>query len=366
MAFTSAEDEPPRLPAFGIYSSVTASQENNMSFTDVATTMTSQSASVDLPQRIFEPSPDFREKFNRLPFRYAHNLASHPLMQLPRLVELANTLIQYGPGSIRCQASNMPKHLKWTDATLKEQFQEKLPEFIANIEQSESWLLLYSVQRDPEYRALLDQIIDELEQLTGEPLRQQMSWIDAYIFIASPRAVTSYHIDHESTFLMQMHGDRTSNLFDGNDRSILTEEELEDFYIGNLNAAHYREENQAKAYVYPMKAGIGVHHPVCAPHWYQNGERYSIALGVHFDFKADDRRARVHQVNYYLRKLGLNPTPPGQSAIKDAIKINAIGLVSKRHSSSKSEVLYSGIQRVRRVLGAVAVPIRALRHRRDR
>ncbi|MGI0491589.1 hypothetical protein ACN4EG_07240 [Alkalinema pantanalense CENA528] len=299
------------------------------------------------PDLIFEPSPDFRDKFNRLPFMYSHYLADHSLMQLPRLVELANTLIQYGPGSIRCQASKMPKHLKWTDATLKEDLQEKLPEFIANIEHSESWLLLYSVQRDPEYCALVNQIIDELEQLTGQPLRQEMSWIDAYIFIASPRAVTSYHIDHESTFLMQMHGDRTSNLFDGHDRSILTEEELENFYIGDLTAATYSDAKQAKAYVYPMTAGKGVHHPVCAPHWYQNGEQYSIALGIHFDFKSDDRRARVHQVNYYLRKLGLNPTPPGQSAFKDSLKIKLIGLFSDRCPQTKSDVLYSGIRRLR-------------------
>lgn len=306
------------------------------------------------PDRIFEPSPDFRDKFNRLPFMYSHYLADHPLMQLPRLVELANTLIQYGPGSIRCQASKMPKHLKWTDATLKEDLQEKLPEFIANIEHSESWLLLYSVQRDPEYRALVDQIIDELEQLTGQPLRQEMSWIDAYIFIASPRAVTSYHIDHESTFLMQMHGDRTSNLFDGNDRSILTDEELENFYIGDLTAATYSDAKQAKAYVYPMTAGKGVHHPVCAPHWYQNGEQYSIALGIHFDFKSDDRRARVHQANYYLRKLGLKPTPPGQSAFKDSLKIKFIGLFSDRHPQTKGDVLYSGIRRLRGIAAKIA------------
>ncbi len=31
--------------------------------------------------------------------------------------------------------------------------------------------------------------------------REDVTWEDAYIFLASPNAVTPYHIDHEATFL---------------------------------------------------------------------------------------------------------------------------------------------------------------------
>lgn len=301
----------------------------------------------NLPARILAANEaDLYQQLNRNSFMFTHNLAGHPLFQLPRLVELANHLITYGPGSIRCQVSGIPMNLKWTDVQLKEQFQEQIPEFIANIEKSDSWLLLYKAHRDPAYKALLDQIVNELEAVVDFPLRQEITWLDAYIFIASPHSITPYHIDHDSTLLLQMHGERESNLFDPYDHSILTEQELENFYIGDLNAANYRVENQCKANVYSLTPGRGVHHPVCAPHWYENGSSYSIALGIHFSLRSFDLKARVYQVNHYLRKLGLNPTPLGQSPSRDQAKISAVGLFTKRKPENKLEVFQSGILRM--------------------
>ncbi len=313
------------------------------------------------PERILAANEATRyQQFNRDSFMFTHHLAGHPLFQIPRLVELAQHLITYGSGSIRCQISGIPMHLKWTDVQLKEQFQEQIPEFLANIEKSDSWLLLYSVQRDPTYQILLDQIVDELTDLTGVPLRQEMTWLDAYIFVASPHAVTPYHIDHESTFLFQMHGDRQSNLFPRDDRAVLTDQELENFYIGDLTAANFKQEYQSKATVYPLVAGKGVHHPVCAPHWYQNGESYSVALGVHFGLRSFDLQARIYQVNHYLRKLGLNPAPPGQSALRDQIKIQIMGLLSKRHPANKSEVFRSGSNRLQSTLRGMKAPFKLI------
>ena len=319
----------------------------------------------DLPDRILAASEaEPYQQFNRDSFMFTHHLAGHPLLQIPRLVDLASHLITYGPGSVRCQISGIPMHLKWTDIQLKEQFQEQIPNFIANIEKSDSWLLLYSVQRDPAYQMLLDQIVDELTDLTGVALRQEMTWLDAYIFIASPHAVTPYHIDHESTFLFQMHGDRQANLFPCDDRTLLTDQELEKFYIGDLNAANFKPEYQSRANVYPLVPGKGVHHPVCAPHWYQNGETYSVALGVHFGLRSFDLRARVYQSNHYLRKLGINPRPPGQSAFRDRLKIKTMGLLSKRNPLTKSDVVRSGSDRIRKLVSSVAFPVKWLRQRR--
>lgn len=308
---------------------------------------------------------EYYQQFNRDSFMFTHHLAGNSLFQIPRLVELAQHLITYGPGSIRCQVSGIPMDLKWTDIQLKEQFQAQIPDFLANIEKSDSWLLLYSVQRDPVYQVLLDQIVDELSELTGVPLRKEMTWLDAYIFVASPHAVTPYHIDHESTFLFQMHGDRQSNIFPCDDRTLLTDQELESFYIGDLNAATFRPEYQSSAKVYPLVPGKGVHHPVCAPHWYQNGETYSVAMGVHFGLRSFDLRARIYQVNHYLRKLHLPITPPGKSAIRNQLKIQALGLLSKRHPVTKSDVVRSGSDRLRRVINSVAAPVKYFKQRRS-
>jgi len=301
-----------------------------------------------LPNPIIEGSAsEFCEKFNRSPFMFSHALGEHPLFEIPRLVELAATILRNG-GNVRCQTSDVPVHLKWHEAEVKEQ----LLEHMANIDKSGSWLLLYSVQCDPEYQALLDQVVTELETLTGVPLRQESTSLDAYIFVASPHSVTPYHIDHDSTFLFQIHGERESNLFDPYDRSLLTDQELENFYIGDQTAANYKEENQSKAYVYPLVPGKGVHHPVFAPHWYKNGNSYSVALGIHLGLHSFDLLARVYQVNHYLRKLGFEPTPPGKSALQDKLKMAFMGMFVKRKPETKLDLFYSGVYRIRDLLQA--------------
>lgn len=301
-----------------------------------------QKFELNLPNQIFSKNPgNFQEKFNRSSFQFTHNLADHPLFDLDRLVQLANFL-STTEGNVRCQVSNVSKASKWSSIPLKSQVLEA----IRTIEESGSWVLLYSVHRDPQYAALLERIITELEKETGQQLRQEITWLDAYIFIASPQSVTPYHIDHESTFLFQIHGERDANLFNGDDRSILTEQEIEQYYMGNLEAATYHEHNQEKASVYKLIPGSGVHHPIRAPHWFKNGSSYSVAMGIHFCSKTYDKQAKIYQANHYLRKFGLKSTPPGKSNTKDWIKFFIMNLPSKTNPKNKQELLRSNIHRI--------------------
>jgi hypothetical protein len=290
---------------------------------------------------------DFLQKYNRSPFMFSHNLAGNPLFEIPRLAELASTLSSNDKyRKPRCHVANVPVDHKWADAQLRDQISEA----ISNIVESNAWVLLYSVQVDPDYAKLLDQIINELETLVGMPLRQEITWLDAYIFIASPHAVTHYHIDHEATFLFQIQGEREANIFSPSDRQILSAPEIESYFQGNLDAAIYKAENQHKANVYGLVPGKGVHHPVLAPHCYKNGNSHSIALGIHFCLRSYDLVSRVYQVNYFLRKLGFNPVAPGKSALQDRLKIFLIGMFSKRNPTNKFELMDSGVARIRSFL----------------
>lgn len=94
--------------------------------------------------------------------------------------------------------------------------------------------------------------------------------------------------------------------------------------------------------------GTDVHHPVCAPHWVKNGSDYSVALSINFCMRSFDQRAKVYQINHYLRKLGLSPTPPGKSVWRDRLKIATLELISARNPKTKYELLRSGIKRVAR------------------
>jgi hypothetical protein len=290
----------------------------------------------------------YNPKFNQRSFIFSHNLAGNPLFERPRLVELAKRgLAERGPSSLHWMTSEAPVEAKWNIPAFTQK--EKVTEAIANLETAKSWVLLYSVQRDPAYRALLDTVMREIEIVT-ELQCSEITWQDAYIFMASPYSVTPYHIDHEATFLFQMYGDRLANIWNANDGSVLTDPEIESYYVGDLGAATYKPENQSKADVYELSPGKGVHHPVRAPHWFKNGDTCSVALGVHFCMRKYDHQAKVYQVNHFLRRYGLNPTPPGKSAWRDRVKTSTLSVLSKRNPQTKNELLRSGINRMSRPL----------------
>lgn len=290
---------------------------------------------------------EFREKFTRQSFLCSHNLVGNPLFELPRLTALAETLLKKeGPSAIRWKNANAPVDARWGQLPPGEQI-KSVSEAVYNLDKSGSWVLLYRAQQDPEYGAILEKTIDEVAEMIGKPLRDEISWKDTYIFLGSPHAITPYHIDHETTFLFQVHGDREAHFWDQNDRSVLTDQEIEEYYLGNFGAGTYRQENQAKARIYNLVAGKAVYQPVLSPHYYQNGDSYSVAIGVHLDLKSFDRKARAYQVNGLLRSMGIKPTSPGISPWRDELKIRALQLLDKKKCTNKYDVIRSGAMRVR-------------------
>jgi len=322
--------------------------------TNAATRAQTSRTSQELPERIFNhASGEFAEQFNRLPIAVSHNLGNHPLFELPRLVELAKTLWTLGGAKVVFQDSGASFENRW------DEIQTKAISFIngiRDIQQSGSWVLLKSIQEDPEYQVCIDRCVAEMSELTGIDLKKEITWIDGYIFIASPGAVTPHHIDHESNFLLQVHGEKNFNVSDPNDRSVLFEEEIENYYAGDLSAAGFKPVSQEKAYVFPLSPGAGVHIPSTGPHWVRNNDQYSVSFSINFCMRETDIKARIYQCNHYLRKLDFVPTPPRQSAIKDRLKILALSRLGKAKAANKNELLRQNLKRldgISRVVGKV-------------
>jgi hypothetical protein len=296
------------------------------------------------PPSIFNHSPgDFSEHFNRLPFALSHNLAAHPLFELPRLVELAKTLWAGGGGRVAIIGADASVENRWDEIPNKAR---SFIEAIRGIQQSGSWLMLKSSQEDPEYRACIDLCVSELSELTGVDLKKEITWIDGYVFIASPGAMTPHHMDHESNFLLQIHGEKNLNVSDPGDRSVLFEEEIENYYIGDISAARFKPVSQEKAYVFPMAPGTGAHIPSKGPHWVRNGDEYSVSFSINFCMREIDIKSRIYQCNHYLRKLGFTPTVPGRSAVKDRLKIMALSSLGRGRAANKFELLRHSVKRL--------------------
>ena len=156
-------------------------------------------------------------------------------------------------------------------------------------------------------------------------LRPVMRSKEGIIFVTSPSRVTAYHIDRECNFLVQLRGSKHISIFDRNDREVLPEVERERFWTVDNNAAVYKPDLQNRASVFEMKPGTGVHIPVNAPHWVQNGNNVSITFAITFQFH-DHVLADVYRTNYYLRKMGLAPVPPGRSRVARLVEKHRLWL----------------------------------------
>ncbi len=264
----------------------------------------------------------FRAGFNRRPFTVGHRLADHPMFALPRLIELARRLptehVEYNAGNI---SVNM-------DPDLTPRTGLSVEETIERIEERCSWMVLKYVEQDSVYRDLLNSCLDEIQELS-EPLAPRMCRREGFIFISSPGSVTPYHLDPEYNFLLQVRGKKTVNIFDPSDRSILPEQELERYLNGGHRNMVFKPEYQEKAMRFELTPGKGLHFPVNAPHWVQNGDEYSISFSITFRTPASERRTCVYSVNSYLRNRGITPEPFGRSPLKDSAKYLALRAVRR-------------------------------------
>ncbi len=261
---------------------------------------------------------EFREKFNHRSFAFTHHLSQHKLFEIPRLVELAKKLEH--TGSVYYDAGEIRVDQRWDESPAGSW---TVDEAIRRIQDAGAWIILRSAEQDPEYGAVLDECMAEIQTLLGKNLKKEMKVQDAIVFITSPKRVTTYHIDRECNFILQIHGDKDISVFDQKDRDVLPEEEIERFWMVDNNAAVYKPQYQDRATVYRMAPGKVIHVPVNAPHWVKNDNNISVTLSVNFQFR-ENFPAHVYRANYLLRKFGLSPTPPGQSGIRDAVKVFAM------------------------------------------
>lgn len=259
----------------------------------------------------------FRENFNRRPFLIGHHLSDHPLFALPRLIELAQRLpegrVEYNAGSL--PVSQNPSSTPRNGLSITET--------IRRIEQCRSWMVLKNVELDLAYRDLLDDCLDVVRKHT------QQNWPgmhrrEGFIFISSPGSVTPFHIDPENNFLLQIRGSKEVQLFDAGDRAVLPESDIEAFFAGAHRNLVYKEEYRDRGQTFELTPGLGLHFPVIAPHWVKNGPEVSISFSVTFRTNASDSRDALYRLNHTLRRWHLRPTPVGQSAFCDGLKMSAI------------------------------------------
>jgi hypothetical protein len=250
-------------------------------------------------------------EFDRTPFTFRHNLAQHPLFDLDRLLALSRGL---PGGCAEFYKGDVPVALR---PELTPSTGLSLQETIRTIERCGSWVVLKGVERDPEYRALLDRCLEDVEDACAETVPEASDRV-GFIFISSARSITPCHLDPENNFLLQISGTKTIHIAP---HSLLAPEDLERYFTGGHRNVTLPEGFESRAGRFALTPGEGVHVPFTAPHWVVNGDDVSVSFSVTFQTPQSRRRAILHKVNAHLRRTGIVPAAPGRSRIRDTIKV---------------------------------------------
>ena len=257
--------------------------------------------------------------FDHKPFVFHHSLQDLEIFQLPSLLALAEKAMrkhnrshhEAGDVAVDGYFGAPPQGVSIVDA-LKE------------IENGNNWVILKRIHEEPEYREVLVQFIEELSELTSIDIRSEYYDPITTVFITSPDRIVPYHMDGEANFLAQVRGSKHVYLYDGNDRTILSDEDLERYWMGHFNAAKYREDLPEGSWSFQIFPGTGVFNPAAFPHWVKNGHEVSVSVSLNVKRRRNPTLS-AYRANYCMRAVGLQPTPPGRSKRLDTFKDIAFG-----------------------------------------
>ena len=211
--------------------------------------------------------------------------------QLSRLSEL---------GELRFERSEKPQRPPLTPA-----------EMVRQIGTAGSWAVLQHIGQDPEYAALLDQLLDtivpEVEGKTGPMLNRV-----GFIFVTSPGGVTPCHFDPEHNILLQIRGNKVLTQFPVTDTAYAADEAHEAYHTGGPREVPWNARLESEGLKMEIGPGEGLFVPVMAPHYVRTGPESSISLSITWRSQWSYEEADARAFNSVLRRAGLKPVAPGR------------------------------------------------------
>ncbi|NHC23567.1 hypothetical protein G6553_10345 [Nocardioides sp. IC4_145] len=259
--------------------------------------------------------PSFaRDVETRTPTRFRHGLAGHPLLTLDEIARLAEEL---PVASLSAERAEKP--IAAGDAAGVAAPIDDIGQRIRDVAVNRSWFTLLHVHQVPRYRALVDEVLDDLAEASGmDPadLTRRMG----FLFASSPRGVTAAHFDIEHSFCMQLQGTRTLGFGRFADEEQKARE-VERYWNGSFGRFHEQPETVAEHVISP---GTGCYIPPYTPHWIVNGDETSLSMTVTFFNRDNETESLVQAFNTKVARTGLTPRPHGESPARDRVKVGAM------------------------------------------
>jgi len=259
----------------------------------------------------------FSTNYDKRPFGFRHALADHPMLEWSSLVALAKRMPR---DKVLHRHGRVPISTNFDRAHKNHAISWSLEETLERMEDVQGYVVLNTPEVDRQFKPLVDEIIAELRQRL-EGVDSGLYWHATYLFLSASGSVTPYHMDREMNFLLQLRGSKDVQLWSPEIMTMRERERLMTHWTAprpEWTPSHVNHVTQFR-----LTPGDGVHHPFIAPHLVENGPELSVSFAVTFRTKGTDRKTNVYKVNHHLRRLGLTPTPPEVSKVRDRLKSRA-------------------------------------------
>jgi hypothetical protein len=256
--------------------------------------------------------------FNRTPYGFCHTLSNLDLFEFDALCALARN---YDRDFFVAGGAAAPNEHFYA---VRSGMHAPCDALLSLDVESQRVLLKRPEQHDARYRDLMYALFEQIVRLQGGLGGQRIVRLDSSILISSAATTTPFHFDPEMTFFFQIKGEKSYHLYAP---TVLSETELERFYsmgIVDIAQVDLTGRDPAREYVFELASGKGMHQPQNSPHWVQTQGSRSISYAISFETDSSRELGRTRAFNYYQRKIGLRPAPPGAYPKHDAAKAVAM------------------------------------------
>lgn len=249
------------------------------------------------------------DAWGRAPVRFTHPYSGHPLLSVAELTALAGRI---PPSLIEHHLADLPLVLPRGDA-------RRLPQspgqVARDIEGNGCWMM-FSLQTVGPYAALLSEVAGAVGGMAAVERKTLPGGI-VTVFMASPGARVPVHFDRHHNFLLHLAGHKEVTIGTFSSPRIAQIEIERNFAPAGHNAHRLPEHTRS----FELGPGDGLYIPPYAFHWVTGGAGVSVSLSCAYRTVATRRRGLVHQCNAGLRRHGVVPRPPEESALRDLAKL---------------------------------------------
>lgn len=239
---------------------------------------------------------------DRRPYVTPHSLLGHPALSLGNLASVVQRLPQadvfHSTGRLDLGDSLDSAHVDHRPA-------ERLGEAMERLRDVQAYIMVRSPERDASFRDLHEALCSDMNAHLRESGQDGMiSDAKLYLFIASPNAVTPFHIDRYSTFLLQFQGAKQVTVFPPWDPEVVSDLDTERYVTHDQGRPSWRPEAASRGQVFDFRPGEALHIPFVAGHHVRNGaDDVSISMSVIFRTPQTRTLTSALNFNRRLRRL---------------------------------------------------------------